>query len=252
MPSYGGGSLPPVTPSADLNALLDDIGTAAHRVGGNAERPPHYHEVIVIYDRCRGLFKAVHTLVREELGEEALILTRPMFTESLMLMDIAAAEEPTRISQLARWSITSLNHLAGVMREGESRGRDETESLANIDARRAQIIDYASKAGVRLPRNWPPHEKQLADRHGRGEEYLDFCMHHHFVHGSSFATRQRSVRKGDLHVVGDPDARDPAWARNAALSASQSMLFAMQAVSRIFGWPGPRELAALNARVQGA
>jgi hypothetical protein len=127
---------------ADLDQLLDDIRAVAHRVGGDVSRPPDYHEVITIYDRCRGLLNAVHTLTREGLGEAALILTRPMFTESLMRMEIAAADEPTRLVQLARWSLSSLNDLAGVMYEGQSRGRDETQSLANIEARREQINKY--------------------------------------------------------------------------------------------------------------
>lgn len=154
-----------MTLGPDLDALLKEIGSAAHTVGGHAEVRPHYHEVLVIYDRCRGLFKAVHTLVRAGLGEEALILTRPMFTESLMLMNIAAADEPTRLGRLARWSLASLDDFAGVMREGEARGRDESESLANIAKRRATIVEYARKFKAALPKRWPPNEKQLADRH---------------------------------------------------------------------------------------
>lgn len=204
-------------------------------------------EPLAVYDRCRGLFNAVRLLTDNGMGREALILTRPMFTESLMLLEWAAADDTRRVELTLGYSLASLANFEGTMLEGQSRGDDTSLQLAEVARRRKQIEDYARRRNART-RSWRVDEKALADKHRGGDGYLDFRMSHHFVHGSAFAGEQRVTKRGDLIMVGDPDA-DRDWAEGAALSAAQSMLYAVRGICGTVAWDEPPGIDDLLARL---
>ena len=70
----------------------------------------------------------------------------------------------------------------------------------------------------------------------------------HFVHGSAFAGEQRVSRVGETFVVGEPSA-DRDWAEAAALSAAQSMLYAVRGLCGTVGWDEPPAIDELLARL---
>jgi hypothetical protein len=112
-----------------------------------------------------------------------------MFTESLMLLELASVDEKRRTELIVGWTLASLADLEGIMLEAQARGNDRSRPLTAIRTRRASIEGYARHRQART-RRWRVDEK-LADRHLDGEGYLDFRLAHHFVHGSSFASKQR-------------------------------------------------------------
>lgn len=98
-------------------------------------------------------------------------------------------------------------------------------------------------------RHWRPKEKQLADKHGRGDEYGSFRLTHHFVHGSAMAAAQRYSRVAeDTALVGGLAAALEVWGRDAGLFAAYSLLHASRAACRILEWEEP---AALEDLLQG-
>lgn len=233
----------------ETKELIGDVSELVGRLGGGSakEHPRHFLEIFSIFDRCRGLFGAVRLLAESGFGHEALILTRPLFTESLMLMELAAAGDRDRISLVTGWSLASVDDLEGVMREAQSRGEDCSDQLAALPTLRASLEAYARRNGARV-RRWRPDEKKLADKHRDGDGYLDFRMSHHFVHGSSFAGEQRHRTDGDVVFVGGP-AADQGWAEPAALAAAESVLLAPRAACAIAGWDEPDDLKALLGRL---
>lgn len=232
--------------------ILADVAAVVDRLGGGraVEHSRHDLEMIALFDRCRGLLAAVRALTQLGFGHEALILTRPLFTESLMLLEVAAADEPRRVELVVGWLLGSLADLEGLMREAQARGDDTSGQLTGIAKQRADIDAYARRhsAGTR---HWRVDVKALADKHRGGDGYLDFRMAHHFVHGSTFASEQRYTRRGEVALIGGP-ATEPGWAKSAALSAAQSMLFAVRGLCGIVDWPEPAELDRLLERVEQA
>jgi hypothetical protein len=229
--------------------LVASVGAVVQRLrsDGPDDLPRHFLEPLAMYDRCRGLFNAVRLLTDNAMGREAVALTRPLFTESLMLLEWASADDTRRVELTVGYALASLADFEGIMLEGQSRGDDTSLELEAVARRREQILDYARRhdAGTR---RWNVDEKTLADKHRDGDGYLDFRMSHHFVHGSAFAGEQRVTKRGDLVVVGDPQA-DQEWAEGAALSAAQSMLYAVRGICRIIGWDEPLAVDDLLARL---
>jgi hypothetical protein len=247
---------------ATTKQLLASVSTLAAGVGGGeaVERPRHHLEIAATYDRCRSLFGAVCLLLASGFVHEAVILVRPLFTDSLMLAEMAALEEPRRLKLIVAWWLDSLAELEGTFREARSRGDDVTTELAHIQQRRGDLHEYARERGIRT-RKWRPdrHAKALASKHGRGGEYVDLLITHHFVHGSTLAGEQRYSRdEDDAVAVGGPAADLETWAPGTAHFAATSMLHATRAVCEIFRWPEPPELERLlqhvlreHARVDG-
>jgi hypothetical protein len=234
----------------DTKRLLEDVSAVVERLAGDpiTGQPLHVLEIMGLFDRCRGLFGAVRVLTERGYGHEALILTRPLFTESLMLMELASVDETRRIGLVVGWMLESVRDFEGIMREAQSRGDDTSEQLAAMSGMRATIEAYARTHNA-ATRGWRINEKTLADKHRGGDGYLDFRVGHHFVHGSAFASAQRSTRRGDVTFIGGPAAYQ-GWTEAAALSAAQSMLFAVRGVCGVVGWPEPPEVNELCERLE--
>jgi hypothetical protein len=234
--------------------LVDEVAEVAGNVGGGAvaERPVHVREILALFDRCRSTFGAVRLLakVREpDFGQEATALARPLITESLMLMELAAADEARRVELVIGWELATLDDLEGLWREGQARGEDSSPALDATASRKRAAEAYARERGAGT-RRWRVDERALADKHGR-EDYFSFRIMHHFVHGSTFATSQRYSPKGDVYFVGGP-AADTSWAKPAAVQAASSLVYATRAVCTIFGWNQPAELDDLHERIEAA
>jgi hypothetical protein len=71
----------------DTRKLLHEVGDAAGAIGDDApvERFYHEHEIGTLFDRCRGMFGALVLLVDHGFVQEAAVLCRPMFLDSLAL-----------------------------------------------------------------------------------------------------------------------------------------------------------------------
>jgi hypothetical protein len=235
-----------------IHDLLDEVGEVAGRVGGELDAAPHELAIATLFDRCRSTFGAVRLLLTHDFAHEAVMLGRSLFTESLMLAELAAANETRRAELVVGWWMASLADLEGIVREGEARGDDAPDELAGIAERRTKIERYAADRGVGT-RHWKPDEKALAAAHGRAAEYIDFRLTHHFVHGSSMAAEQRQSKADDnLVVVGGPGADVDTWGLPAGLSAATSLLHACRAACAIFGLSEPPELEPLLRRVDEA
>jgi hypothetical protein len=238
--------------NAAVQSLLTRAGRLVGSLGGGQlrELPRHYLEILALFDRCRSLLGAVQLLLRSGFPEEAMMLGRPLLTDSLALAELAAADEKRRAELAIGWELATIADLRGANLEGKAQGHDVEEQLSGLDRYRAWWEEYASSRGLH-PKHWQPDAdaKRLATRHGREDEYLDLRMLHHFVHGSTFATAQRySTRDGLVVMVGGPAAKEE-WAYAAGGSAAQSALYAARAICTILEIDEPPELAALIAEV---
>lgn len=110
----------------DLRTLMDDvsrlIGSIGHqevREAPAADQPP-----LALFDRCRGLFSAVYLLAQNGGSQEAMLLARPLLTDSLALEAFAEAKGIRRSELVIRWELASISDLEGTYLEAQAQGRD--------------------------------------------------------------------------------------------------------------------------------
>jgi hypothetical protein len=184
---------------------------------------------------------------------EAVILGRPLFTDSLALTEIAAADETGRTELAVRMVMAGIADGEALFRQAKANGDDVETELAALGQERAAVEGYAHRHGLRTGA-WRPDEQaeDLARRHQRIGEYMDMRVANQFVHGSTKATEQRISMRGDVTVIGDPtDGLEP-WANPTGLFAVHSALCAARAICRILGRVEPRELDALMVELMRA
>jgi Family of unknown function (DUF5677) len=233
----------------ETKLLVAEIGEVAGRLGGGEvrESPRHHLEILALYDRCRSTFGAIALLAGQGFGQEAVSLGRSLFTESLMLAELAEADEPRRVELVIGWSIATIDDLEGVLREALADGDDFAEQLEGLTSIRAELEGYARRHDVGTQR-WRPNEKALAQKHDR-DGYGDFRLAHHFVHGSTFAVSQRYTKREDVVWIGGQARKGP-WALPAVLFAAQSLVYAVRSTCTILGLEEPADLDELLNRIE--
>jgi hypothetical protein len=233
-------------------ALLDRtvrLVAALRGDGSEMNHPPSYTYLLALFDRSCGLLVSIRLLLLHDQVHEATILARPLFTDSLALAELAAADTQRR-EELAVGLV-----MAGI-RQGENlfqalgaTGEDVTGDLAALAAERADVERYARYRGLTTTRAWQPDDqaKELARDHGRGRQYLDMRVTDHFVHGSAKANEQRlSIREDGTIIVGDDDASTLQPCADATgMFAAQSALFAVRDACVVFGLTEPPEVESL-------
>lgn len=231
--------------------LADEVAEVAGNVGSGKtyEGPIHGRQILALFDRCRSTFGAVRLLAKQEqpdFGQEATALARSLISESLMLMELADADERRRVTLIVGWELASVYDLEGLLREAVARGHDVSFMLEPIPESKRRLEAYAREHGAGA-RKWRVDEKALADKFGR-EDYLMFRFMHHLVHGSAFALAQRYSQENGAFVIGGP-AADPHWGNAAALLSASSVAHATRAVCKIFGWDPGADLDDLQERI---
>jgi len=235
--------------------LLQEVADMAAAIGDEApvERFYHLHEVGTLFDRCRGMFAAVLVLLDNGFVQEAAVFCRPMFVDSLALTEIAAADEKRRISLVAGRQLDAIADIEGIFREMQARGDDEVvKNLEHMAERRRKVEAYARRNDAST-RRWDPedHVKTLADKHGRGDEYVSYRLSHHFVHGSAAITEHRaSVDDEDVARIGGPHLDVDIWERPTAVFAAHSLVLACRATCSIFGYDEPKTLEDLLTQIE--
>jgi hypothetical protein len=233
-----------------VRELLTEVSVLAGGLGGGAvgEYPKHDLAVMALFDRCRSMFGAIQLLLSRDFVHEAVLLGRPLFTDSLILVELAALDAKGRAELVLGWSLASLADFEGIYRDAQTRGDDVDAELDKLAEQRKQLESDARRQS--LKRRRMPDEKQLAQRHGRADEYGAYRLTSHFVHGSTMAVSQRYTKADDETVmVGGPAALLEDWALDAGLFGAYSLLHASRAVCHIFGWPEPPELDELLQRI---
>jgi hypothetical protein len=216
-----------------------------------AGRPGYHLDSMAMFDRCWSLLGAIHLLLRGGFTHEAMILARPLLTDSVALMEIAAADEQTRAKRRVGRELHALEEWEGTVREGARLTGEDVDARLEAFARKRRSLEaYCRRLGFEPPPHWK-HDRapQLLDQHGRADERPDLRVINQFVHGSSFVTSERYSQRDDgVVVVG---VRDDAWVAEAAgLSAAHSALHAMRAYCRIAAVSEPEQVAALLAEVE--
>lgn len=223
------------------------------RANAPTESPTYDFAAIVSFNRAWGLFQAMKTLLAYRFAEEAAALARPLMEESLRLMELASAAND-RAALALGWLNETMTRRLELIQEARESGKateeEEERAKASIEKKRQEIADYQKRLGIPRLRKFPSW-KDLANNHGRRDEYWDYLLTQHMVHGGEVAQALR-MRKEPEATVGFHDRTiDPSWVAAVARSGAQSMLYAFIATCQILGWPeyskGQEMLADLQA-----
>jgi hypothetical protein len=217
-------------------------------MGEPAEMPGYYLDVIAIYDRCRSMFGGLRTLLSTDYSHEAAVLAGPLFIDSLIMAELAAADEPRRVQLVVGLEMQSLRDAEPIVLAGADTPEEEADVASRLAGRRAEVAEAAGRLGVDAEEWCPRNEvEELATRHGRGDEYVDKLVSDQFVYGSGVARAQRysTTDRPKEIMVGGPHAKVAEWSDGTGLFAGTSMLHSARAACSIFGWPEPPEVADL-------
>jgi hypothetical protein len=204
--------------------------------------------MLTMFGRVRSLLQAVNILLGRNLPEEAMILGRELFTDSLQLAELARHDVQGRaalILGVANQSLTEWEQMESTARSIDPDHETPPAMTKEIAARRRNIQAGMSRFGLAKLRRFP-HEKQLATTNGRLDDFMDFELSHRFVHRADMAQVPRTKKVKDsvgIHLGN----RDEEWKARVGAFAAQSALHAFVAAATILGWsdPGPEDARRL-------
>jgi hypothetical protein len=207
------------------------------------EVPTHHAYMLGMFWRCVRLFDGALLLLKAELPEEAAILSRSLFAESLRLQQLAAHPRGQEALVLG-WANDSIEQKIGLLKTAKSIGLDDDiqAELAELEESHSQLQAYQVRRGVkRLQRFRSAREAALT--FSRQDDFWAYQWSHESVHGSDavwmFARRATAPGVAALHAK----TNDPTVRGAFAEFATGSLTEAVKAASSIFGWPLAIELS---------
>jgi 8-oxo-dGTP pyrophosphatase MutT (NUDIX family) len=143
--------------------------------------------VFQAFARVLRLADGIVVLLRAQLSEEALLLGRSLFEDSLRLADLAA-DPARRPSLLLGWALASMNEANGLGQIAGRAGLDASPEawLGPIANERARLERYAARNGGIKPKKFRS-VPDAAVAHGRAESLWTYALAHEMVHGSDLA-----------------------------------------------------------------
>jgi len=225
-------------------------------VNDNLSVRGHDAAVVGLFSRARTLLDAGRVLIEAHHAEEAMMLGRALYTESLWLMKLdAAGDERARYS--LKWSMGSLQSGVKLVKTGLKQGgftEDQAnEALGYITAEQEAIQAYQRKHNIGSLKSFPD-EETLAAELGRLRDLQPFLFGHHMVHGSEVShvwRRELDPETGHYRVAWE--SHDEAVDAAVAAFLGRSALYSNQATCHIVGWPEPAtfdELLAETSRLE--
>jgi hypothetical protein len=203
---------------------------------------PFDYPVMLMYSRSRSLFEACKILLGNNLPEEAMILARSLFEESVKLIELESLGKERR-KYTAGWLEDSLRYKKGLIESKAKKDRldpknkkDMLDKLHQEERNLAEAKRYHSITAVRSLSS----TDNLAQKHGLEKDHWAYLVGHQMTHGSSvaqaFRTKKSKVEKQkEVYMVYLKNS-DLVLKGMCALLAMRSALRAQIATNSIMGW----------------
>jgi hypothetical protein len=193
--------------------------------------------ILPMYSRCRSLFQGVVALLKREFPEEALILGRSLFIESLRLTELAEAQG-TRMAKILGWASESIKFDMRMLKEAAKIGFEKNidNVMQKLKDRRRKLRQHAKQQGIRKLRKFHSVKKATA-HYSNPESYFTYLLSAQMVDGTITAHIHRAhmVEEGKIRV--DPTTQDTKFIGGVGAFAAEGVLLACRAAAIIFGWP---------------
>jgi hypothetical protein len=199
-----------------------------------------------IYFRCISLFRSITLLLNNNQAEEALMLWRALFTDSLRMRELEAAGKKDRIAIELGHYVNSVERTKQRLQQAKRLGvtDDVTSELAQIENQKKNVENYRKRLGIEKLKQFSSEENLINKLHLEVDRWT-FLSSHGFVHGEDIALghRRRKIQPGVLaffsHTV------DPDFLAGVGLAAAQAILDTHEAARKMFGWQISPELHEL-------
>jgi len=200
------------------------------------EIQPAQAHIAGMFWRSRRLYEGVLILLKAELPEEAAILARSLFEESLRLQQLAAEPE-NRDGLILGWANNSINQQRGLLHTAKACGLDPdiSATLTILEKRRRDLDQYGARQGVKRRPSFQTR-RDAAFRFERKEDFWLYEWSHESVHGSEAAWLFSSRRPAEGILGLYAKANDPELLSEFARFAARSMANAAEAAFAILGW----------------
>ena len=209
------------------------------RSGMEMETNPLDAHVLLLYMRVVSSFAGVSVLVGFRLASEALILTRQMFTDSLRLLELSR-RGPNRSALILEMIYENLREWENLDKKARNLGatpEGDSRVVDHVAKQREEVEAYRRRHQLKERERFRS-EKQLADEHGRLDEYMDFEFTHRIVH-QPFISQLGRLEKGPEQDRIHLQTIDDRQLANVCAIAMTSALHAHKAAATIFGWLEP-------------
>lgn len=238
--------MPTVTRDLFLD-LLDRIHKAAAEIAPTAPIEVRIHDGLVMgmFWRARSLFEGTKILLEHDLADEAMILARSIFEESMRIGQIRL-EGVERAAMAMWWMNRSLRDRIGLMKEAQRVGFEEDASgtIRSLEIQKEKLQGYMARNGItRLKK--PLSEKEASHRLDRAKDYWSFQYAHEFVHGSDTAYLYRRQKlENDIYGMFAKNG-DIGIALGVAQFAGKALLLAGIDTVEMFGRGSKERFQAL-------
>ncbi|MDP8928190.1 MAG: hypothetical protein M3O70_06330 [Actinomycetota bacterium] len=220
----------------DVLPLLDQLSIAVAACGpgeNGADFPQPMADLLDLFNRTRGLYRASLALLHEGHPEEALVLARALLRDALRLREAAGADAQTRNSFAFGWRYDSARAIGGVLSQWASGESESAGYETRVVARQQEILQAASRFGVKV-RSFSSTEDLLASLDDDDYEKID-QLAETIEQGWDTATgsRRRVTTSGLMLYDTAPDS----WVYPfTAKYIGGSYLMAAEAALRLFEW----------------
>jgi len=225
--------------AVQLLHIIDKTGGEQSRKHPTPHR--HYHWVTRMFWRSRRLYEAILFLLDVAQPEEAAVLARSLFEDSMRLMELDE-DEGKRDARIIWWMNDSIQRSFNLQKEQAQCLVDDdlVPSVEQLEKERASLQKYAARHGVtRYEKFSSP--KGAAFRFDRRDYYSYYAWAHQATHGNEgfwFVASMKRARGSELLRAKTTDA----LTLNAVSQfATQAMFDSMTSASSILGWIVPEE-----------
>lgn len=191
---------------------------------------------IKVSESCENLFLGVIALMDKGMPENAAVLSRPLFEQSLWLREVAALSEAARQEHAFGWwhdgALESKHlHVATARYDSSTPEYHVQADQAYADG----FVREAERRGIRLRKL--PSTKDLAKKHGCMVDFTRYLWAHQFVHGSLVTHQVRAAIPTQLRLLDRTGSAAPELEYEITMFAIRSVLRAAEAACVLLKLP---------------
>src|SRR5215213_2451653 len=136
-----------------------------------------------MYWRCMSLFRSIVLLLNNNQAEEALMLWRTLFTDSLRMRELEAAGKKDRIAIELGHYVNSVERTKQRLQQAKRLGvtDDVTSELAQIENQKRNVENYRTRLGIEKLKHFSTEENLINKLHLEVDRWT-FLYSHGFVH----------------------------------------------------------------------
>jgi hypothetical protein len=199
-----------------------------------------------MYWRCMSLFYSIILLLNNNQPEEALMLWRALFSDSLRLRELEAAGKKGRIAIELGHYAHSLERTKQRIQQAKSLGvtDDITSEMAHIEKQKRGMENYRKRFGIEKLKRFSS-EENLINKLNLKVDLWTFLYSHGFVYGEDIVQthRRRKIQADVLAFF--YHTPDTGFLAGVGLAAARSIVDAHEAAGKMFGWQVLAELREL-------